>query len=157
MIALSIPDVKPFMSTLLQNTLFDTWELRGCELNILTRYTISGVINRDYLNDEEAKQRTEQTHLLWQDVRKKIFELIRGGRTPTSMKITLAFPKGQLTSFSSDSIESLLLNIHFDGGVLQLITGTSMKAFSLDKSAEHMWDEYIPSFCKQHSIAYSFE
>ena len=157
MIALSIPDVKPFMSALLQNTLFDPWELRGCELNILTRYTISGVINRDYLNDQEAKLRSEQTHLLWRDVRKKIYELIRGGRTPTSMKLTLAFPKDQLTSFSTDSIESLLLNIQFDGGVLHLITGISMKAFSLDSSAEHMWDDYIPSFCKQHSIAYSLE
>ena len=141
MIALSIPDVKPFMSALLQNTLFDPWELRGCELNILTRYTISGVINRDYLNDQEAKLRSEQTHLLWRDVRKKIYELIRGGRTPTSMKLTLAFP----------------LNIQFDGGVRHLITGISMKAFSLDRSAEHMWDDYIPSFCKQHSIAYSLE
>ncbi|MFQ9802422.1 MAG: DUF5721 family protein [Clostridia bacterium] len=73
------------------------------------------------------------------------------------MKLTLAFPKDQLTSFSTDSIESLLLNIQFDGGVLHLITGISMKAFSLDRSAEHMWDDYIPSFCKQHSIAYSLE
>ena len=109
------------------------------------------------LDDDEGKAEGRTDPSLMAGCAKKDFELIRGGRTPTSMRITLAFPKDQQASFSSNSVESLLLNIQFDGGVLQLITGISMKAFSLDKSVEHMWDEFIPSFCKQHSIAYSLE
>ena len=40
----------------------------------------------------------------------------------------------------------LYLNIHFENGRLSCVTGTSFKTFTLDKTLEHVWDEYAERF-----------
>ena len=37
----------------------------------------------------------------------------------------------------------LYLNFHYDGTMLQCITGTSMHTFTMDKTLEREWDAYV--------------
>ena len=43
-------------------------------------------------------------------------------------------------------IQGLYLNFRYDGLALQCITGTSMNTFTMDKSVEKAWDEYVQKF-----------
>ena len=49
----------------------------------------------------------------------------------------------QLDGYRPEEIQGLYLNFHYDGSTLQCITGISMHTFTLDKTLEHEWDEYV--------------
>ena len=52
---------------------------------------------------------------------------------------------------SPDQI-SLGINLRFSQGEVIITTGVSYNIFTLDKSAEKAWDEYIPSFLESNGI-----
>ena len=47
---------------------------------------------------------------------------------------------------------SLGISIKFSQGEVIITTGVSYSIFTLDKSAEKAWDEYIPSFLESNGI-----
>ena len=54
--------------------------------------------------------------------------------------------------FSSADVQGLYLNIRFEDGLLQCVTGTSLKTFSMDKSLEKLWDQTAMKFFLQQGI-----
>lgn len=151
MISYAVDDVKLFMNHLLRSSLFDDWELREAKLHTLCRYTISGNVNTAFLSDEEKANR-EHSYLLWEELRSNMNLLIKGKRSPSLFHVVLAFPLNQLPDLQTDTLESLLLNIHFENGILTLITAASLKTFSMDRSFEQYWDSFVPQFFAQHGI-----
>lgn len=165
-----VSDVRTFMRSLLSEDLFNDWQLRSAEIAVLSYITIDGKVNGDYLSDEEKEKRTVP-YLLWQEIQPKIRNWIQGGKTPTMMNITLAMDPSKFRGMPEGAVESLLLNIRYEmlsGAELQtqtaekkengaarrltLITGVSMKTFSMDKTPERLWDEAIPAFFKKHGM-----
>lgn len=149
--AFSVPEVKPFMTGLLSGDLFRGWELRNAELGLLSRIEIQGSINSDYWTDEEKKNRTSP-YLLWDEIQPKVRGLIQGGHTPSFMNITLAVPPSRVPDIAQDFVESFLINIRFEKGVLNLVTGVATKSFTMDKTPEHLWDEKVPVYFKAHQV-----
>lgn len=146
-----VEDVKLFMNHLLRSPLFDEWELREAKLHTLCRYTITGNVNTAFLSDEEKEQR-EHSYLLWEELRPNMNQLIKGKRPPSLFHVVLAYPLKKIQDLQTDIVESLLLNIHFENGALTLITGTSLKTFSMDRSFEQYWDDFVPKFFLQNGI-----
>ena len=80
------------------------------------------------------------------------FSLIEG--EVTTFKFILSLAKDQFESFLTEhdltyrpaEIQGLYLNFRYDGLALQCITGTSMNTFTMDKSVEKAWDEYVQKF-----------
>ena len=151
MISYSVEDVKLFMNQLLRSPLFDDWELREAKLHTLCRYTINGSVNQAFLSDEEKESR-EHSYLLWEEMRPNMNHLIKGKRSPSLFHVVLAYPLSRIQEIQTDIVESLLLNIHFENGILTLITGTSLKTFSMDRSFEQYWDGFLPQFFAEHGI-----
>ena len=148
MISYKTNHVKQFMNLLLRLGAFDGWEVREIKLHTMVRYTISGEINPAFFQEGEE----HPPYILWQDMKDTMFDLIKGRKQPSLMQITLAFPKEQIMDVPTDNIESFLLNIHYENGALKLVAGTSVKTFSLDRSAEQFWDGYVAGFLEQQGI-----
>jgi general stress protein 26 len=51
-------------------------------------------------------------------------------------------------------VAALSLNILFDGQSIHITTSASLKAFSLDKTLERLWDENLEAYFKQQQISY---
>ncbi len=156
-------DIRPFMVGLLSDKLFSGWHLREAELSLMTHITIDGQINQDYLSEEE-KQRLQDSFIAWDEIQPRIKALIQGGHTPTAMSIVLALNPERVKDMPAENVGSLQLNIRYEtvpsesGSKTQkltLVTATSMKTFSLDKTPERVWDEAIPRYFKAHGIALS--
>ena len=90
-----------------------------------------------------------------------LFSHYHGQRTPLNFKIVLSLApshfdtflkKEQLTGFTAGDIQGLYLNFHYDGTDLHCITGTSLRTFTLDKSLEHAWDQYVRSFLLESDL-----
>lgn len=154
----TVPDVKSFMAGLLTGDLFTGWELRTLELSVLSYIEIDGAVNEHYLTDEEKEKRSS-SFILWDEIQQKVRALIAGGRTPSSMNLSLACPFIRETLSLSETVTPQL-NIRFtsrlqDGkAVTQLTLYTAMgyKTFSLDKTPERLWEEYVPTYFRGKNI-----
>ncbi len=161
MVSLKINDVKAFMSSLLVQNIFDNFLLSELHINTFNHFEITGALNEDYYSNDELEILDERKYSLWSEIKPIAYSLLKGNKLPLSIKIVLLLSplntekvlKKSGVSLTSDDINGLFLNIRFDKGSLNLITGISTKNFSLDKTLEHTWDDDLKLFLKHYEIA----
>ena len=131
---------KSCMSHLLLRDTFDKFSFIEGEITTFNKFTLDGFLHKDFFDEKPARD-----YSYWREVRDLCFSLIKGKRTPLHFKIVLSlapehfgdFLDGhQIRTFSPEDITGLYLNFHYDGAVLQCITGISMRTFTMDKSLE---------------------
>lgn len=162
MISLNILEVKQFMAKLLTNTVFDNFLFRELDIQTFTSFHISGQFNEAFFTDEELEERKEKRYTLWGDIRPIAFSMIKGNKTPLSMKVVFQLPKDQSEELVQrlsgrvhiDEVGGLYMNIRFEKNELHIITGTAIKTFTLDKTLEQEWDEEVKRFLKSLGILY---
>lgn len=160
MIALRVDEVRDFMGKFLTGEVFDNFLL--VELDVAKEGIVhfSGRRNRDWYDDDEWETISEKEYQTWREVRPMAWQLIKGQRTPLAMRGVLMLSRENTTKileknhlpFDPEEVGGLYVNIRFEGGKLQLVTGVSMRGFVLDKSLEHQWDHDIKAFLKYHEI-----
>jgi hypothetical protein len=162
MISLSVLDVKTFMTKLLMQNAFDFFVLREMELQTITGFTVSGQLNEGFFSKEELDKRGENRGILWSDIREIAFSMIKGNKTPLSLKIVFQLPKKQsellLQGFAGrlniEDMGGLFINIRFEKGELRIISGTAIKTFTLDKTLEREWDIEVKNILRQQGIVF---
>lgn len=165
MISLKIPEVKPFMAKLLMNTTFDQFLLREMELQTFTGFTVTGQLNEAFFTKEELEERGENRFALWNEVKPIAFTMIKGNKTPLSLKIVFQLPSSQCEDLINrlggrlrlEEVGGLYLNVRFDKGELRIITGTAIKTFTLDKTLEQEWDAQVKNILKESGIVFEEE
>jgi hypothetical protein len=78
------------------------------------------------------------------------------------MKIIFALPEKQVneiltesgTTLTSADVDGLFINIRYKDGVASIVTGTSLKTFSLEKNIDHAFDKYVRKFLDENGIGY---
>ena len=147
---------KNCMSHLLLKTTFDDFSFIEGEITTFNKFTFDGYIQKDFY--EEAP---EKTHSDWKDLREFCFSLIKGKRTPLGFKFVLSLSPTYFEKFITDNsvegfqvenVKGLYLNFKYDGTSLQCVTGTSLSIFTLDKTLENAWDEYVKKFFTKMEI-----
>lgn len=159
MISLKVLDVKGFMSSLLIHTIFDEFLACEMELSTFVNFTIEGRLNRDWYSGEELEAKEE--YALWKDIKPFAYQMMKGNKTPSGFRIVLQYPPEQVSvlleegavGIRQEEIAGLYLHMRFEHKELHLITGTSVKTFTLDKSLDHEWDRYVKEFLKKCGIA----
>ena len=144
-----ISNRKEFMTKLLKSELFDSFEVKEIVIHTAFKLIIDGKRNMDYfdtLNDE-----TYSKLLTWGEVRKNVYELMQGNKMPTYFKIILGTNTDKTTSISTD-VSAFYLNIHFKENQITCSTGTSYKTFTLDQSADTLWDEKMKHFLFKYNF-----
>lgn len=162
MISLNLTEVKPFMAKLLANTTFDHLILRELELQTFTTFHISGQLNESFFSKEEMEERNEDKNVYWSEIRGISYTMIKGNKTPLSMKIVFQLPKTHSdelvqslsTRFRPEDVGGFYLNVRFELGELHIVTGTAIKTFTLDKSLEQEWDTKVMEFLKLQGIPF---
>ncbi|MCD8067513.1 MAG: DUF5721 family protein [Lachnospiraceae bacterium] len=154
MFALQIDEVKTFMQRLLTDSAFDSFLFVEGSLQMGFGYEFDGHLNRDFFTEEElAALPEEEVYLPYSQVRPILFSLIRGKKTPLSLRLTLQLGNAQTRSLlasvpTASSVKGFLLNIRFDGQKVFLTGGVNYDSFSLDKTPERVWDQWLEEFIK---------
>ncbi|SFB27992.1 hypothetical protein SAMN05216249_1173 [Acetitomaculum ruminis DSM 5522] len=157
MTILQILDTKDFMSKLLVKDTFDDFLLVKADICTSVSTSIDGRINKDFFDDTEI---IPEEYPKWSNLKPLCFEIIKGKVLPLSVKIILKLPKESLEDFLSKAgiperkgeIQGLFINIHFDKNNLKVVTGTSLKTFSIDKTIEFEWDKWVKNFMFNEKI-----
>ncbi|MBE5965921.1 MAG: hypothetical protein E7255_02990 [Lachnospiraceae bacterium] len=160
MISLKIPEVKIFMAKLLTQNVFDAFLLKEMELATFTSFTISGQFHEAFFTKEELEERGENRATLWSDVRAIAFAMIKGNKTPLTLKIVFQLPKEQTEKvverlagrLRPEEVGGLYMNVRFEKDELHIITGTAIKTFTLDKTLEQEWDKEVRNILRQQGI-----
>ena len=164
MIALHLTELKTFMNQLLLSDTFDHFPLREASITTFTTFTIDGSLHPDFFDPEESRelQAKGRTLLLWKDVKNFCYSIIRGRHPPLQFKFIFQLsPKSceQLIavhnlSLNPEDIFSCCMNFQYKEGKLVLVTGTSLRIFTRDKSLDHAFDNDVRRFLQKSEITY---
>lgn len=161
MISLTIKATKNFMSQLLVKDTFDNWLI--CEANILTgcTVTIDGSVNKAFYTTEEL-EKINEAYSFWKNLKPFCFSLIKGNKVPVAMKFVFSLNSDSVkellssadTRICTDDISGAFINIKYSDDKINIITGTSLKIFTLDKIFEKTFDNYVKTFLDNAGIEY---
>lgn len=151
-----------FMTKLLTQDCFDEYLLEGLSIKGGCSYSIDGHIHPDFYRQDESDDTLSKykDFVPWKNVRAICHQIIKGKNTPLSISITLHAPESvkeemaqssELT-ISVSSIKGLVLSIRFDGSGIVIVSAVSLDIFTMDKSAEHLWDKKIPALLSELGI-----
>lgn len=152
---------KNCMSHLLLKPTFDEFSLVEGSIVTFNKFTIDGFLQKDFYEEAPEKEYSD-----WKDLHEFCFNIIKGKRTPLSFKFVLSLSKAdfekflsanKLDGFRPENIQGLYLNFRYDGTSLQCVTGTSLNMFTLDKSLDAAWDEFVRKFFARHEIEFETE
>lgn len=160
MVSLKIIDLKAFMSSLLIQNVFDNFLLSELDINNYNHFHISGTLNEEFYSSEELELLAGRKYSNWSDIKPIAYSLIKGNKLPLSIKIVFLLSPENTKKVLSKSgigmelsdINGLVLNVRYEKGNLYLITGTSIKTFTLDKTLEQIWDADMKLFLKHNEI-----
>ena len=163
MLSIQIQDVKEFMNHLLRSDLFHPFYLWEASIKTAVHYHIDGRLNQDFYNTDELEARTQSDYISWAEIKPQIFSMIKGSKTPLSMKIILMLSKANtnqlLTKYnlplSAENINGLFFNIHYDGTNLSCTTGVSYRTFTMDKRLEAVFEESMLTWLGHYKIPYT--
>ncbi len=153
MLVFSIEDdnVKIFMQKLLKEEAFDKLEVRNIALETIVKYEILGNINKDYLQEDENRY-----FVKWKELKPYIVSLIKGNIKPKLFKIVFSLDDNTVNSLC-DNANAMFLNIMYQNDIITGTTGTSQKAFSLDKKEDKILEDIILRFFQKNNIKIKVE
>ena len=170
----NITNKGPFMSGLLSNKedVFDQFLLSEAFIATGNTYTIDGHLNKSFYTDDELDiMRHEAAEsgrifsedmIRWKSVKNFCYECLRGTKLPLLLKVNFCLSPENTGRFlatadtviTESQINSLNLNIKYDGGTLTCTTAVSLNIFTMDKSLENSWDEMVARFLSSHGYEY---
>lgn len=154
MIAEQIEDIKGLTFKLFLGEVFDAFLVREVQIVTYNCFTIDGHIKKGFYTKEELEETEEEEFSTWKKLRPICFSLVKGKKLPLSFHIEFQLSLKELesflektgVSFSSQDINGLYLQIRYEEGKLNYVTGCSLKLFTMDKELERAWDEEVRTF-----------
>ncbi len=157
MISIRINDINNFMQNLLSGNIFDSFLCCDGEISTATTYSFHGRINKDFYTSDELETLTED-FIPWKNIKHICYEIIKGKKPPTKIKLVLSLPKASYSKMISDTgvpftpenIGGLYLHLLYEKNEMTIITGTSLNIFTMDKTLDQYWDNQIKIFLDNH-------
>ncbi|WP_130836983.1 DUF5721 family protein [Lachnoclostridium sp. Marseille-P6806] len=161
MTELMIQNVSPFMGKLFSSECFDSFLLEEGTVRTAVTWTLDSRLNRSFYSEEEWNDPEERRYEFasWSELRPLCRELIKGKKAPVGFRFVLRLrPEFLPRTLGEENISlpigALLMTIRYDGGQVCIVTGISYSDFTLDRSAEKLWDRTVCRFLEHHGIAY---
>ncbi len=162
MIAQNILDIKKCTNALFVADTFDDFLLAEAKIVGKMTYQFDGHITPGFFSDEELLEEGLEGEdcLSYANVRKLCFEIIKGKRPPQSFSFVFLCPKKLMAdiikkeglSVRPEEVSNLTFTIRFVKNELLLVTGATMRGFTLDRSMETAWDDYVRGFFAAREI-----
>ncbi len=162
--AFKITETGNFMAKLLSGSAFDSFLLEEATLQMAVSWHIDGHLNKDFYEKEVWEDPSARPYDLttWADMRGSFRELIRGRKTPAGFSIVFHLkPEYMVSTLKKageddliNAVGAFIMNIRYDGSTATIVTGISLKTFTLNKNADILWDETVQKFLASKEIAF---
>lgn len=160
---IQIEDTKTFMSKLLIKDTFNAFRTHEVSLTTFATFNIIGNLNSDFFDSDELMNLRDTDYALWDKIKPIMYSLIKGNKLPHSFKIVFSMlPENTAKiihnngiNINPDDVSGLFVTIKYENDSVTIITGTSLKVFTMDKSLEQVWDKSFCDFLKANEIPFS--
>lgn len=155
MIAIQIKNIRNFMTNLLAGDTFDLFPVSEVAVTTFASFSVDGTFRPEYYGDDAPEGTSSRgSHVLWRDIRLFCYSLIRGKHLPLSFKIVFSLSGEQVVSVLSgcdadvrpEDVQGMFINCRYQNDTLTLTTGTAMRTFTQDRSADRALDLWLPAF-----------
>ncbi len=166
MISLRIVGKGPFMSKLLSSDSFDSFLLEEAVIKMAATFSIDGHLNKEFYPGDVWEDSAQRPYDFapWSEMRSFCHDCIKGKTAPAGFRFTLQLKPEYIAKVLAglpeqtvSSVKALGINIRLDGTGIHVITIVSMKTFTLDKSAEPIWDKTMQKFLNARGITFEEE
>lgn len=150
---IEILDIKAFMQLLFQTQILDDYDFVSSNIKTDMTYQIDGHFNKDFFTEEELLSFSADTpfYMPWSHAKEKVFQLIKGKKTPLQLKLVLKYSDKALhtlleqthSTLTEQDLDGLFVNILFQDNALSVICGVSYKIFTMEKSLEQEFTDSI--------------
>lgn len=135
-------DIKLFMNQLFIQNTFHEFCVRRFEVETFVKCEVDGY-NKEY----------ENNYVLWQDLQFLPKGIIKEKNLkPNTFTLEFIFLGVKLEAFPK--LKNALLILNYDGEEVMITTSATLKEFSLDRTHEAVWFEYIIKVLKDKGIEY---
>ena len=151
---IEIENVNKIANEILAGKIFDSFLLVEAEISVISDFNIDGRINKKFLDEEELDN--SEDFIEWKKVKKLCYDVIKGKKMPLSMKYIFKLSDSKIPAFlksnqiegvASETVKGLFMNIKYENGKMDCVTGTSLSTFDLnDRRVEEAWDETVKKF-----------
>ncbi|MBQ9032272.1 MAG: hypothetical protein IJ106_12585 [Parasporobacterium sp.] len=157
--SIEISNIKKFTAELFAGERFDRLLTAEVQISTAATFSINGYLNDVFLGEEEMQLPENREGMIrWKKLRPICFEIIKGKKVPQQFKIVFKMPLDMVRSFlketgcafSAEQISGLFLNLHFRDNQMYCTTGSALQTFSMDKSLDHLWDDYMEAQLKEY-------
>jgi len=162
MLALQITSKKQFMNQLLTTDCFSSFLLESAFVTTYNTFHIDGRIHPEFYSNESEEyiEKTKYKFSKYLDLQEHLYFVIKGNRTPLQMKLSLLLNPDSMEKLllsnsctvPKEMIAGFVLNIKYDGEKILLTTAISYEGFTMDKSAEPIWDNAFKKFLSAKEI-----
>lgn len=157
-----ILDIKKFMNHMLRLETFDGFLLSEVTVNTKMSVVIDGHIPEGYYSQQERAEQglANERCLFYREVRPVCYEVIRGKRQPESFRFVFLLSQEQTAELLEDcrlkiplsDIANISLNVSFQNGELYITTGVTRRTFTMDKSLDFAWEQWVETFLRGQAI-----
>ena len=164
MLAIKIKDVKQFMAKFLSADTFDSFLMEEAQIHTFNTFTIDGHQNREFYTKEELEDPEifPYEYSCWKEMKGICFQLIKGKKVPTFMKIILhQKPENSYTLLEQAAalefakiLKAFVVTLKYDSNGLLLTTGTSFSTFLMDRTPDLIWDQAFRKFLVDKGIEF---
>lgn len=168
MIAIRINDIKNLMGKLLIRESFDEFLLEKAQVLTASELVLSGRRNQNWYDSGQWTQMEQELsrdcHFMkWKEIKNVIFSYIKGSKSPDLMKISFKASYDQIEKWLENSgtlgtcrelKPDLFLQLRYEQGQLQVMTGIAFPQFQLDRTVEKAWDEAVLQFLRREKVTY---
>jgi hypothetical protein len=159
LISFMIEDTKDCMQKLLKDTVFNDFLCVQFELVHIYKVSVDGQLRFESLSEEDKATYENRKYILWNDFQSTAYEMVKGNKTPTSMKIVFSLNQkakqnllSRIPSIDENAITNFTFILTYESKRIKVVTGTNYATFILDKEAERYFDDSMLKFFKKHMI-----
>lgn len=144
------------MGKLLKSETFDNFLLKDGTIRTFMDFIYSGEVKWDYYDTDEAENMSHERYIPWKEVKENAFGVIKGKRTPLYIQLNLLAPAGLVSEIAGERNEQIVLSMSFSYREKEadIVTGVFRNTFSMDKSLDNAWDEWVIDFLKKNEIVF---
>ena len=162
MLAFQIREVKAFMAKLFQKNDFDRFPVKEGSVQTSAGYQINGHRNKAFYAEEEYEALVEKEFLTWEEMKPVVFQMIRGAKSPQLLQLVLQLTRSEIrellqisgAGIQEEQITGAYMNLRYQSGSLQLVTGVGYETFVPDKAFERKFDWYVREILKEKEIPF---
>jgi len=146
-----------FMTKLLTKEDFDDFALEEGKIVTGNTFVIDGRKQKAFFEEADEEYSDEIVFRSWKNIRPVCYEIIKGKKVPLSVVLTLHAPQAILEQLQQEALEGmnlrgLMLQVRYENGNVSMVTGCNLSGFSLDKSADMLWDKKAEQLLSEKGI-----